>query len=425
MRMGNFTTVGTRSRLMLVGHLGLALSLVSLAACGTSSGGASASGPISIGMLGPLTGPAGFAGQGIVAGANVAIDAINSAGGVMGRKLKLIPGDDHLDPVDAITVAQRQISIDHIVATIGPAANTLTATQRYYDAAHVPVIMWGGDDEFGPITDPLIWRCTPGDSQEGTAMALYAYKAGYRHPAFFFGTDANGATLGAAVRRAWTKLAGAGSVAADVSFATGASSFRSEVSKLVAGHPDVIIFRTFGSDAGVFFSNLKELNGLKIPMVSDDNSGTAAYAKVVGYNDVNGILTSIQAGVISNPGVPIFNSLFKKYQGTQPVILANTSYDGMNMLALAMVKANSLNGTAIAKAIAEVENPKGVPVYTFAEGLAALKAHKSIHYVGVNSDMIPDQHHQVYGPFAAYRWVHNHTVFVLNMPTNEVSAAGS
>ena len=182
MRMGTFATVRTRSRLMMVGHLGLALSLVSLAACGTSSGGASGSGPIPIGMLGPLTGPAGFAGQGIVAGATVAIDAINGAGGVMGRKLKLIPGDDHLDPVDAITVAQRQISIDHIVATIGPAANTLTATQRYYDAAHVPVIMWGGDDEFGPITDPLIWRCTPGDSQEGTAMALYAYKAGLPAP---------------------------------------------------------------------------------------------------------------------------------------------------------------------------------------------------------------------------------------------------
>ena len=157
-------------------------------------------------------------------------------------------------------------------------------------------------------------------------------------------------------------------------------------------------------------------------MVSDDNSGTAAYAKVVGYNDVNGILTSIQAGVISNPGVPIFNSLFKKYEGKQPVILANTSYDGMNMLALAMVKANSLNGTAIAKAIPEVENPKGVPVYTFAEGLAALKAHKTIHYVGVNSDMIPDEHHQVYGTFVADRWVHNHTVFVLNMTTRSLGS---
>jgi branched-chain amino acid transport system substrate-binding protein len=421
-----FTLLRKRSTFSTAVPLVCALSLVSLAACGTSPGAASGgSGPIPVGMLGPLTGPAGFAGQGIVDGATVAIDAINASGGVLGRKVTLLPGDDHLDPVDAITVAQHQISINHIVATIGPAANTLTATQRYYDAAHVPVIMWGGDDEFGPITDPLIWRCTPGDSQEGTAMALYAYKAGYRHPAFFFGTDANGATLGAAVRKAWIKLAGAGSIAASVSFATGASSFRSEVSKLVAAHPDVIIFRTFGADAGVFFSNLKELNGLKIPMVSDDNSGAPAYAKVVGYSSVNGVLTSIQAGVISNPGVPIFNSLYKKYKGGQPVILANTAYDGMNMLALAMVKANSLNGIAIAKAIPEVENPKGVPVYTFAEGVAALKAGKTIHYVGVNSDMIPDSHHQVYGPFAAYRWVHNHTVFVLNMPTTQVAAAGS
>jgi branched-chain amino acid transport system substrate-binding protein len=425
MSMRTVKTLRSRTKLGAVVGLGCAVSMVALAACGTSPGAGSGNGPIPIGMLGPLTGPAGFAGQGIVDGAAVAIDAINAAGGVMGRKLTLIPGDDHLDPVDAITVAQHQISINHIVATIGPAANTLTATQRYYDAAHVPVIMWGGDDEFGPITDPLIWRCTPGDSQEGTAMALYAYKAGYRHPAFFFGTDANGATLGAAVRKAWIKLAGQASIAADVSFATGASSFRAEVSKLIAPHPDVIIFRTFGADAGVFFSNLKELNGLKIPMVSDDNSGAPAYAKVVGFSAVNGVLTSIQAGVISNPGVAIFNSLYKKYKGTQPVLLANTAYDGMNMLALAMVKAHSLNGTAIAKAIPEVENPNGVPVYSFAQGLAALKAGKTIHYDGVNSDMIPDKHHQVYGPFAAYRWVHSKTVFVLNMATKEVAAAGS
>ncbi len=153
-------------------------------------------------------------------------------------------------------------------------------------------------------------------------------------------------------------------------------------------------------------------------MVSDDNSGAPAYAKVVGYSAVNGVLTSIQAGVISNPGVPIFNSLYKKYKGGQPVILANTAYDGMNMLALAMVKANSLSGLAIAKAIPEVENPKGVPVYTFAEGAAALKAGKQSTTNAYN-DVVPDRHPS---PFAAYSGTQPHRLR-LNMPTTQSRAA--
>ena len=150
-----------------------------LAACTQGNSSPASTGPIGVGTDFPLTGYGASAGQAFLEGATVAIKAINDSGGVTGRNLLLLPGDDHSDPVDAIPVVTQQIDVSHITVGMSTAL-TFAAVSRYFHQGNVPVAIMGGDVSLNKITDPLFWRSNPSDDELGVAMALYAYKKGYR-----------------------------------------------------------------------------------------------------------------------------------------------------------------------------------------------------------------------------------------------------
>src|SRR3979409_704348 len=70
------------------------------------------------GHLPPRTGFLGPLGEYAVMGVNLAVDEINAAGGVMGRKIELI-AEDSVNPQTASTKAERLIERDKVVALIG------------------------------------------------------------------------------------------------------------------------------------------------------------------------------------------------------------------------------------------------------------------------------------------------------------------
>ncbi len=369
------------------------------AACGSTST-ATSTGPINLGFVAPLTGIGASAGVGALEGGDVAIKAIDAAGGVLGRKVNLDIGNDNTDAVDAVPVVEKQLSVDNVVASYGPDSDLTTTVDRYYMAAHVPAIIWGGQDPLPSLINPYIWRITPADSQLGVAIALNAWLKGYRNAAFLFGNDDNGKALGQDVMAAWAKLGG--KVAANVQYTPGQTSYRSEIQQVVSAHPDVILFRSLATDAGTLFSAIKELEGVTIPMVGDDTSDQTGFTQAIGLAVQQKYVTSTDTGTVTGPGYDFFNTLYMKTEGHPPLSQANFAYDGVTLLALAIEKAGSTNPTAIAAAIPEVENPSNMAVYTYAEGLAALKAGHDIKFVGVSGPLTFDKYHHVYGPFAGY-----------------------
>jgi branched-chain amino acid transport system substrate-binding protein len=73
---------------------------------------------VRLGHLTPRTGFLGPLGEYAVMGVNLAVDEINAAGGVMGRKIELI-AEDSVNPQTASTKAERLIERDKVVAIIG------------------------------------------------------------------------------------------------------------------------------------------------------------------------------------------------------------------------------------------------------------------------------------------------------------------
>lgn len=93
--------------------------IAAMSACGSGgSSGSNSSDPITIGVIGPKTGPLAEIGENQVSGAEVAIEQINAAGGVLGRQLKLVVQDEQTTPETA-AAAVRNLSNQGVNLIVG------------------------------------------------------------------------------------------------------------------------------------------------------------------------------------------------------------------------------------------------------------------------------------------------------------------
>ncbi len=119
----------TRARFLSVGFTATALAAL-LAAC--SSGGSGGSGnnsskqPIVIGASVSLTGDFSADGQAFQRGYNLWAADVNKAGGLLGRKVKMVYLDDKSDPTQGSTNVQQLINSDHVDMLFGPFSSLIT-----------------------------------------------------------------------------------------------------------------------------------------------------------------------------------------------------------------------------------------------------------------------------------------------------------
>jgi branched-chain amino acid transport system substrate-binding protein len=97
--------------------------VIILGTSGVSRGGLGVE-KIRIGAIVPLTGPFAQLGSNYPLGFQPAIDEINSKGGVLGAKLRLIVYDDKNDAKEAVAAFQRLVEVDRVVAVVGLKRNS-------------------------------------------------------------------------------------------------------------------------------------------------------------------------------------------------------------------------------------------------------------------------------------------------------------
>src|SRR5919106_379805 len=79
---------------------------------------------IVIGEYGSLTGTTATFGISTRNGIDLAIDEVNQAGGLLGKKVRVIVEDDQGKPEEAQTVVTKLINKDQVVAVLGEVAST-------------------------------------------------------------------------------------------------------------------------------------------------------------------------------------------------------------------------------------------------------------------------------------------------------------
>lgn len=114
--------------------------IVTAAALATAAAAASAE-TVKIGFNTPQTGFAAADGKSVTVGAQIALDAVNAAGGIDGKKIELIVYDDQAKPKFAVPIATKLIQQDKVVMSISGSYSAPTrASAGVYQEAKVPYI---------------------------------------------------------------------------------------------------------------------------------------------------------------------------------------------------------------------------------------------------------------------------------------------
>jgi branched-chain amino acid transport system substrate-binding protein len=364
--------------LALVIVLAVSLAGVVLAACGSDSGtsdGASAAAvPFKIGVAGPMTGQYATYGTSHKAGAELAMEELNAAGGVNGGQVSLSIGDDLGDPKEAVLVAQKFIDDTAIVAVDGHqfSGATIAAASKYQPAGLTMITPSATQPDITSAGD-FIWRICMTDAVQGKGLADYSVTTlGKSKVAIMYDNSDYGRGLADAYD-AGIKSAG-GSVVAKEQYSTGDTDFKAQLTKIKGAGPELLFLSGYYPEGSKIAQQAKEL-GMDVQMLGSDGYASDELPKLGGAA-VEGMLVSTFFDYTKDdPAVQKFVDAYKaKYDGANPDWFVANSYDVCMLLAAAAEKAGSNERTAINDALSQIGTYQGIsgPI-TFDENGDVLK----------------------------------------------------
>jgi branched-chain amino acid transport system substrate-binding protein len=385
----------------------------SASACGGSGQGAARTmtGTLVVANFNPFSGPdAGF-GPEAAAGCYPAVRLINRVGGVLGHQLECLNVDTQGTPTGGEAALRNLLaSVPNLVTILGPSSDESVATVPLIEAAHIPMFLDAGLGIYDRTSLQYLWRPTPSDDAIGYAMAIWAYRQGYRRGATLFGNDTDQTNV-PTLLKGFQRLGG--SIVINVPVQEGKASYAAEVEAMVRARPDVIFTEIDPPSGAAFLSEFLKQHAL-VPIV-----GTQATAQPDWLQAVSGAigaqrLASSFAGVqpyAAPQGRPweIFNEALLAAAAdvpnpgqwsSDPYAIAN--YDVVNVAALAMVEAKTTDPAFFNRYIKSVTDAgrNTVVVHSFDEGIRALAAGQLIQYIGPSGPIAFDQWHNVAGGFS-------------------------
>jgi len=277
---------------------------------------------------------------------------------------------------------------------------TITSVDKQLNQDKIVDITMGGTTQLDHMNFPFIYRTTPSDSQMGVAMAYYGVQKGYKKAALVFGSNASAQTLDGPILNTLKKHGV--QITANLKVVPDQSSYRSEIEKIISNKPDVIFMQVDPQTASTWFSEIQQLGGGNIPVVGSDVTAASDFAKAIGESTAEKVLTSVQGSTAGGKAGTIYAKAYANmFSGKQPVALSNNAYDGLNIIALAMLEAKSTSPAKYVKYMTKVANGPGMKVYSFKQGKAAIAAGKTINYTGASGPEDFNQYHNVTGAFEA------------------------
>lgn len=159
--------------------------------------------PLIIGSLSSITGTNAAGNPPKLAGAELAINEINAAGGVLGKQVRFLEGDDGADPAKAKAALAEQIT-EGAQMFLGPSGSGV-ARELIPEAAARKVILFSPSATSTSLSglddDGYFFRTAPSDELQARALADIIMRDGHRRLSILYRDDAYGDGLQKGVRQ--------------------------------------------------------------------------------------------------------------------------------------------------------------------------------------------------------------------------------
>lgn len=277
--------------------------------------------PIKIGALFALSGPASSIGTPSKLVAQMVADKINKEGGINGRPIELVFGDTESDPTKALMVAKRLVEQDGVVALIGPTrTDSGMAIKPYIEEKGIPTIMTIGGDPViaGGKFGSYKWTFKTPQRTSVAVKKVYGYlkKHGIKKVAIIHATDGFGRD-----GMNWLKeLApefGIELVSIE-SFDVNDPDMTTQLTKIKASNPEVVICWTIGPAGAKVARNFKQL-GFSVPLFQCHGQPDPKYIELAGEASEGTIMPSTKLMVAeqlpdSDPQKPVVLEFIRLYK---------------------------------------------------------------------------------------------------------------
>ena len=323
---------------------------------------AQAAEPVRIGIPTILSGPFADRGQSEQYGAQLALDQINEAGGVLGRPIEAYYADNACNPAIGVPATRRLIEQEHVPVVIGALCTPVThAIMPMVADAKVPLVIAtsaGQDfvDASGVGGNDYAFKTIPSEvdiargfvrwltTQNVKSIAIVADAGGF--------PQANAVAMAKAAQDAGIKLTEQDSLAPSTDFVA-------LLGKLKAGSPDAVVTLLGPSTAGFF--RAYEASGWKVPVTGRfDLAGalgavSQSFRASGGMSELTGV--AVFTPVSDRPEVQEFVNAYKSHFGLVPTQRSFFVFEATYLVADAIRRAGSDTPEAIKAALKTTTMP--------------------------------------------------------------------
>jgi ABC-type branched-subunit amino acid transport system substrate-binding protein len=393
---------------------GLLFGAAVLVLIGIATRPASAAGcDITVGMVMPLTGPAGAYGQAGAKAVDMAFHDFNEAGGVHGCDLVTDTRDSQSQGTVAVDQATQLVDIRKVPVIIGgiissesiPILTSVTAP-----AGVVQVSPASSSPTLTQLcragkTNGVFFRTITSDALQGTAAAKFAIDEGLKKIAIIDVNNDFGVNMVREFSASYRKLGGA--ITSITPYNPNQSSYSAEASAAMAGDPDALYLVSYPVD-GATIARAWISEGGPAKFLLNDGMNSPDFIAAVGAKYLNDAYGT-SSGTDETASTQYFYGNFKAFSdGIAPdAPAADRSYDAGAIVALAIAKAGKADPAAIKAAIPEIVALDGTPIYAgrdeFTKALSLIAAGKPIRYEGVIGPINFDECGDITGPFRLWR----------------------
>jgi branched-chain amino acid transport system substrate-binding protein len=295
-------------------------------------------------------------------GVEMAVDEVNKAGGINGRKVQLIVEDEKDSPAAAVNAVQKLINVDKVVAIIGPmtSGDMMAAGKIADDAKVVAISPTATTPKLSGYGASLCRGCSRIDKQ---AEVLTDYVAQHWKPktvAIFFSNEPYGKGCAELFSKFFEKHGI--KVVATESFMRGSRDFKAQLTKIKAANPDMLFIPGYTPETAPAAAQARQLwMKQRILGVYGDMdpvyiklAGPAAEGHVIGGEYDEGYNTPKNQAFKKN-----YEALVKKNNDPYNIMFAALHYDAASVI-LEGMKQNGPTSEGIRKYLKDVKDFDGV-----------------------------------------------------------------
>jgi branched-chain amino acid transport system substrate-binding protein len=321
---------------------------------------APASAEIVVGHYGSMTGNTAHFGQDTDKAIRLAVDEVNAAGGVLGKKVRVVTLDDRGDSAEAANAVTRLIDVEKVSAIIGEVASSLSlAGGRIAQRRQVPMISPSSTNPKVTQVGDYVFRVCFLDPFQGKVMADFARDTLKFDRVAILRDIKNDYSIGLADAFKAAFTARGGQISVDQSYSAGDTDFSAQLTAIKAANIQGLYVPGYYSEVGAIARTAQRL-GLKVPLMGGDGWDAPDLFKI-GGDALNGSFYSNHfAPDAATAKSQKFVSDFKAKYGQEPTGLGALGYDAAGVLFQAIRTSGKTDAAGIREALTQVKNFEGV-----------------------------------------------------------------